>query len=217
MLFVSGGCERVVPGRGDCRTLPARVHRRAAAAGVQVQLLKRLLPALDWHCERCSTLRCVKGGRAPRIETESRHRSETMRTVQLYDPFGHAGLDDLFRGLFRPVEVAKDAAVAIKVDVTEKDNAYVVHAEVPGVKRDDIHVTIEGNQVTIAAEVKKGTDVKDGERALRGERYYGAVYRSFVLPAELDETASEAKYENGVLELKLAKKPALAGRKLTIQ
>ena len=100
---------------------------------------------------------------------------------------------------------------------TEKDNAYVVHAEVPGVKRDDIQVTIEGNQVTIAAEVKKETDVKDGERVLRSERYCGAVYRSFVLPAELDETASEAKYENGVLELKLAKKPALAGRKLTIQ
>ncbi len=140
-----------------------------------------------------------------------------MRTVQLYDPFGQPALDDLFRGLFRPIQVAKDAAVAIKVDVSEKDNAYVVHAEVPGVKRDDIQVTIEGNQVTIAAEVKKENDVKDGERVLRSERYYGAVYRSFVLPAELDETASEAKYDNGVLELKLAKKPALAGRKLTIQ
>ena len=52
---------------------------------------------------------------------------------------------------------------------------------------------------------------------LRSERHYGAVYRSFVLPVELDEAASQAKYENGVLELKLAKKPALAGRKLTIQ
>jgi HSP20 family protein len=140
-----------------------------------------------------------------------------MQTVQLYDPFGHAGLDHLFRGLFRPIQVAKDAAVAIKVDVSEKDNAYVVHAEIPGVKRDDIQVTIEGNQVTIAAEVKKDSETRDGERVLRSERYYGAVYRSFVLSAELDEAASEAKYENGVLELKLAKKPALAGRKLTIQ
>ena len=118
-----------------------------------------------------------------------------------------------------PSRSRKDAAVAIKVDVTEKDNAYVVHAEIPGVNRDDIQVTIEGNQVTIAAEVKKAkrNRRKDGERVLRSERYYGAVYRSFVLPVELDETASEAKYENGVLELKLAKKPALAGRKLTIQ
>ncbi len=145
-----------------------------------------------------------------------------MQSVQLYDPFAGAGLDQLFSGFFKPIRVAKDAAVSIKVDVTEKDGAYVVHAEIPGVKKDDIQVTIEGNQVTIAAEVKKGWESKDGEptnggRLLRAERYYGAAYRSFLLPVELDESTSEAKYENGVLELKLAKKPALAGRKLTIQ
>ena len=146
-----------------------------------------------------------------------------MNTVQLYTPFAEAGLDDLFRGFFKPMRVARDAAVAIKVDVAEKDNGYVVRAEIPGVNKDDIQVTIEGNQVTIAAEVKKVSEVKNGEgpangeRVLRTERHFGAVYRSFVLPVELDESASEAKYENGVLELKLVKKPALAGRKLTIQ
>ena len=145
-----------------------------------------------------------------------------MQTVRLYDPFACAGLGDVFHGRFKPVRVARDSAVAIKVDVTEQDNAYVVHAEIPGVNKDDIQVTIEGNQVTIAAELTKVSeakagDAKDGERVLRSERYHGAVYRSFVLPVELDEAASEAKYENGVLELKLAKKPALAGRKLTIQ
>ena len=144
-----------------------------------------------------------------------------MQTVQLYDPFAGAGLDHLFRSFFKPVQTAADSAIAIKVDVTEVDNAYVVHAEIPGVNRDDIQVTIEGNQVTIAAEVKKDTkkeaEAKRGERVLRSERYYGAAYRSFVLPVELDENASDAKYQNGVLELKLAKKPALAGRKLTIQ
>ena len=145
-----------------------------------------------------------------------------MQTVQLYDPFTGAGLDNLFRSLFKPVQTAADSAIAIKVDVTEADNAYVVHAEIPGVNRDDIQVTIEGNQVTIAAEVKKGTESKDGEaghggRVLRSERHCGAAYRSLVLPVDLDEAASEAKYENGVLELKLAKKPAVAGRKLTIQ
>jgi len=145
-----------------------------------------------------------------------------MQTVQLYDPFAGAGLDSLFRGLFKPVPTATDAAIAIKVDVTETDNAYVVQAEIPGFNRDDIQVTIEGNQVTIAAEVKKEVtkqpaEAKNGQRVLRSERYHGAAHRSFVLPVELDETTSEAKYENGVLELKLAKKPALAGRKLTIQ
>ena len=145
-----------------------------------------------------------------------------MQTVQLYDPFAGASLDHLFRGLFKPVQAARDSAVAIKIDVTEKENAYVVHAEIPGVNRDDIQVTIEGNQVTISAEVKKETPATNGDtatadRVLRSERYRGAVYRSFVLPVELDEAASEAKYQNGVLELKLAKKPVLAGRKLTIQ
>jgi HSP20 family protein len=140
-----------------------------------------------------------------------------MNTLRLYDPFSDAAYDDLFRGFFKPVRVARESAASIKVDVKEVDHTYVVHAEIPGVKKDDIHVTIEGGQVTIAAEVKRESEEQDGERRLRSERYHGAVYRSFVLPVELDEAGSEAKYENGVLELKLAKKAALAGRKLTIQ
>ena len=77
-------------------------------------------------------------------------------------------------------------------------------------------MTIDGGEVTIGAEVKRG-DVREGERVLRSERYEGALYRSFAFASDIDETASEAKYENGVLELKLAKKTPLAARKLTIQ
>ena len=84
-------------------------------------------------------------------------------------------------------------------------------------KKDDIQVTIEGNQVTIAAEVKRESEQKDGERLVRSERYLGAVYRSFVLPVEIDEAASNAKYEDGVLTLTLAKAAAAQPRKLTIQ
>ena len=83
--------------------------------------------------------------------------------------------------------------------------------------KDEIQVSIEGNQVTIGAEVKRETETKEGERLLRTERYSGSVYRAFTLPVEIDESASNAKYENGVLELTLTKKPAVAGRKLTIQ
>ena len=103
------------------------------------------------------------------------------------------------------------------MDITEDDKSYTVHAEIPGVSKDDIHVTIEGNQVTLGAEVKREKDVKDGERLLRSERYYGSTYRSLTLPTEVDEASSEAKYDKGVLELKLAKKPALAGKRLTVQ
>ena len=92
-----------------------------------------------------------------------------------------------------------------------------MRAEIPGVAKDDIQVSIEGNQVTIGAEVKRESEKKDGERVLHSERYVGSAFRSFTLPAELDESASAAKYDNGILELTLAKKPAIAGRKLTIQ
>ena len=140
-------------------------------------------------------------------------------TLQMYDPFAETGFDDLFRGFFRPVRAgeAKNAPAAIRIDVAESDKDYTVHAEIPGVKKDEIHVAIEGNQVSIAAEVKREVDAKEGERVLRTERYYGGVYRSFTLPTEIDEAGSSAKYDNGVLELKLAKKPAVSGRKLAVQ
>lgn len=140
-----------------------------------------------------------------------------MNKLISYDPFADVRFDDLFRGFFKPVRLQTPSAVSIKMDVTENDKGYVVHAEIPGARKEDIQVTIEGNQVTIGAEVKREVDAKDGEQWLRNERYYGSVYRSFTLPVELDEAASAAKFDNGVLELALAKKPALAGRKLTIQ
>ena len=140
-----------------------------------------------------------------------------MNQLTAYDPFADTGIDELFRGFFRPVRFEKAAPTTIKMDVTEQDNAYLVKAEIPGVAKEDIQVSIEGNQVTIGAEVKREKDVKNGERVLRSERYYGSTYRAFTLPVEVDEAASNAKYENGVLELKLAKKPAQTGRKLTVQ
>jgi len=142
-----------------------------------------------------------------------------MANISLYDPFADAGFDDLFRGFFRPVRVNQQqpGQVTIKVDVAEADNGYKIQAEIPGVRKEDINVAIEGNQVTIGAEIKKETEVKDGERVLRSERSYGSAYRSFMLPVELDEETSSARYDNGILELTLAKKPAVAGRKLAIQ
>ena len=139
-----------------------------------------------------------------------------MSNVTLYHPFADPAVDDLFRGFFRPVRAEREA-VSIKLDVAEKDNAYVVRAEIPGVSKDDIQVSIDGNQVTIGAEVKRENEKRDGERVLHTERYVGSTFRSFTLPSEIDEAASNAKYENGVLELALVKKPANAGKKLTIQ
>ena len=111
----------------------------------------------------------------------------------------------------------RNTAAPIRIDVIEKGDTYVVRAEIPGVSKEAIEVTIEGNAVTIAAAARSEAEVTEGERVLRSERHVGAMARSFTLPVELDEAASHAKYEAGVLELTLTKKLPVAGRKLTIQ
>ena len=141
-----------------------------------------------------------------------------MTNLVTYDPFVDTGFDELFRGFFKPVRMeGARTPITIKMDVTEIGDDYMIHAEVPGVKKEDINVEIEGNEVTITAEVKREWEKKEGDKMLRSERYYGNVYRSFTLPHELDEKKSEAKYKDGVLELKLVRKAGVsAGRKLPI-
>jgi HSP20 family protein len=126
--------------------------------------------------------------------------------------------DDLFRGfLMRPVRMEGGQELQMKMDVKEDDKCYTVLAEIPGVKKEDIHVSIEGNQVAISAEVKEEKEVKEGEKVLRNERYYGKVARTFTLGSDVDEAAAQARYENGVLELALPKKAASKGTRLEIR
>lgn len=140
-----------------------------------------------------------------------------MANILRYRPADDA-FDDLFRGFFmRPVRFEGQPEVQVKMDVSEDDKAYTVHAEIPGVKKEDIHVTIEGNQVAISAEIKNEKEVKEGEKVLRSERYYGKVSRAFSLGQDVDQSAAEAKYHDGVLELKLPKKATSATRELAIQ
>ena len=117
----------------------------------------------------------------------------------------------------RPARFEGQPDVQIKMDVSEDDKAYKVHAEIPGVNKEDIHVNIDGNQVSISAEVKNEKEVKEGEKLLRSERYYGSVSRAFSLAQDVDEGSAQAKYSQGVLELVLPKKKTSASRKLVIQ
>jgi len=137
-----------------------------------------------------------------------------MSNLTRYDPF-----DDFFRGFFvRPVEFGTPAeSPTIKVDVKEKGNDYLVHAELPGIKKEDIHVNINDGMVSISAERKQEKETKEGERVLRTERYFGKVSRSFQLGQDVDEGKSSAKFNDGVLELVLPKKTPVAARRLTIQ
>jgi HSP20 family protein len=139
-----------------------------------------------------------------------------MVNLLRYNPADDA-FDDLFRGfLMRPVRMDSGNEMQIKLDVKENDKSFTVHAEIPGVKKDDIHVTIEGNQVAISAEVKNEKDIKNGDKIIRSERYYGKISRAFSLAQDVDDETSTAKYTDGVLELTLPKKATALSKKLTI-
>ncbi len=145
-----------------------------------------------------------------------------MTNLTRYDPFGDLArfepfrnFDDMFKGfMVRPV--LREMEPEIKMDVAEDDKAYTVRAEIPGVKKEDIKVAVEGNQVSISAELKKEKEEKEGKKVIRSERYYGKAYRSFSLDREVDQNAAKAKYSDGVLELTLPKKPGTAGKEITI-
>ena len=140
-----------------------------------------------------------------------------MANITRWDPFEDS-LDDLVKGFFlRPMRSESPEQLRIKMDVKEDDKTYTVHAEIPGVKKEDIQVSIEGNQVAISAEVKRDKQEKQGEKVLRSERYYGRVYRAFALAQDVDQEKAQAKYENGMLELTLPKKAATSTRTLSVQ
>ena len=140
-----------------------------------------------------------------------------MANITRYSP-----VDDFFgdfgKGFWlKPVTIPGVDEMKLKVDVKEDDKAYTVRADIPGVKKEDIQVDIDGSVVSIRAEVKKEKEEKKGEKLIHSERYYGMVSRSFSLPAEVDEKGTVAKYKDGVLDLTLPKKSGNGSRRVTIQ
>jgi HSP20 family protein len=141
-----------------------------------------------------------------------------MAGITRYDPFGDL-VDDFFKGFFvRPVGFqAGEPARRMNIDVTEANGEYKVLAELPGVKKEDIQVNIDGDQVSISAEIRAEREAKDGEQVLHSERYFGKVARAFRLAQEVDESKASARYADGVLELTLPKKAAAAAKPLAVQ
>lgn len=130
-------------------------------------------------------------------------------------------VDDLWRDMRRRYQLFDDAESAgIRLDVAENDREYTVSADIPGVNKEDIKVDVQGNRVSIAAEVRRQSEVKgdgqDRDKVVRSERYVGRQYRSFTLEHAIDDTAASARYENGVLQLTLPKKANEGARKLQI-
>jgi HSP20 family protein len=144
-----------------------------------------------------------------------------MAQLQRYaDPFGDI-VDDLFRGFFvRPVtgSEAAPAGRRFNVEVSEDEKQYKLQAEMPGVKKEDIQVSIDGDLVSIAAEAKQEKEAKDsGGRVVHSERYYGKVARSFRLGQEVDQAGAQARYNDGILELTLPKRITEKAKQIAIQ
>ncbi len=126
--------------------------------------------------------------------------------ISRFDPF--RDMDEMMSNFWmRPFFMGeREAAPSIRIDMTENDTAYMVHAEMPGVKKEDISVSVEGNRVSISADVKSELEKKDGDKMIWHERHQGHESRSFTLDCEVDESKAQAKYVDGVLQLTLPKK-----------
>lgn len=131
-------------------------------------------------------------------------------------------LDEMFRDVapgfyVRPLRGEPlPGAAGIKLDVRENDDGYTLYADVPGAQKSDIHVSVDGNVVSLNAEIRPQEGDKT-DKVLRNERLMGSVSRSVQLPVDIDEARSSAKYENGVLLLTLPKKPHGSGaRRLAV-
>lgn len=120
--------------------------------------------------------------------------------------------------LMRPLHGdALPSASQIKIDVNEKDDAFYVNAEIPGVAKEDINLSITGDIISISAEIEQKDERKEGDRILRSERYFGSVSRSFQLPDRIKVDDAEASYENGILKLVLPKETGSERKKLEIK
>ena len=147
--------------------------------------------------------------------TNYRHPEPWAGQNGMQDP-----IDQLLRGFFvRPLSLDPQnwgQATPIRIDVSENENAYRLVAEIPGVRKEDINVSINGGEVTISAEVKNEKEAREGERVLRSERFYGKVSRTLVLEYPVEEAGAEARYVDGVLELTLPKSQAAMPKRITV-
>jgi HSP20 family protein len=145
-------------------------------------------------------------------------RRNKMNELRALDPLSISSFEDAFRGFLRPWQVESPVtAPSIRVDVSETDNNYVIKAEIPGVRKEDIDIQIDNNLVTLRAESKGEKEERAEGRFIRRERHQGYTARTFSLSASIDEAKASAKYENGILELTLPKRVGSSAKRLAIR
>ncbi|MDF3010167.1 MAG: hypothetical protein K0S03_963 [Burkholderiales bacterium] len=139
-----------------------------------------------------------------------------MSNLTRYNPFDEM-FNEFSKGFWvKPLAFPAETELKMKLDVKEDEKGYTVQAEVPGVKKEDIQVDIDGSQVSVRAELKKEKEEKKGEKIVYSERSYGMVSRSFTLPVEVDEKGAKAEYKDGVLNLMLPKKSNGAAKRIAV-
>ena len=143
--------------------------------------------------------------------------------LSLLDPSLNLSLDAMARRFANSLRMNEQllGGMNVHVDVVEKNGAYKVRADLPGMKKEDISVRIEGNVVNIEAKTQEATEKKEADaRVVFNERYYGAVSRTFALDQDIDESKATGKYADGVLTLDLPKKadsPKAEAKPIAIQ
>lgn len=144
----------------------------------------------------------------------------TYRPGTMEDQFGRM-VESMFQDFFAPLAQggrwAEEGMGAPRLDVRETDKAFEIQADLPGVKKEDIKVSIDGPRVTIEGECQQANEQREGEQVVYSERSTRRYQRSFNLPSEVDDAKAEARLEDGVLKLTLPKKSGGAARRLTIQ
>lgn len=147
-----------------------------------------------------------------------------MSSLRLFEPrLFEPALGDSFESMFKrfmaPMRMEfENGNLDMRVDVTEVDGLYKVRADLPGVKKEDINVRIDGNIIQIDAEAKQEKETREsGGKVLRSERWHGAISRAFSVSQDVDEAKAVAKFEDGVLTLELPKKETTAAKRLAIQ
>lgn len=136
----------------------------------------------------------------------------SRRPVRSFDAAFDDAIEQFFGLAAEPAQALRQPAL----DIVESDDGYTVTVDMPGVAKENVKVAIDGRRVDVTADVKRDVEKKDGERIVRRERSAASWARSFTLPAELDQSASSAKLEHGVLTLTLGKKRAPGAAQLTI-
>ena len=137
-----------------------------------------------------------------------------LRQLTRFDPLND--LDDVFRGLGRQsLSRQYQEMMEMRLDVTEDDTSYYVNVDIPGVDKDKIDVSVQGNTIAINADVER-EKTRESKKEVYSERFVGKAFRSFSLPTDVDSAKSEASYDGGVLKLKLPKLATDMSRRISI-